>query len=117
MFLMDTRVNTQATLQCGRCSRQTAARDDRCEFCGFILRAAEPKTVVARIKRALGIELSSEIVAINLEDDRAFFSAREIDSLLDMENLTLLDLTDVPDHDSMFYSSKRIRKPVNRIKR
>lgn len=116
MFLMDTRVKTQVTLRCGRCSKQTAAEADRCEFCDFELRPAEPKTFVAKIKRALGIELSSEIVSIDLEDDRAFFSAREIDSLLELENLTVLRLEDVPDYDTMFYTSKRIRKPLQRIK-
>jgi len=119
MFLMDTRVNApETTLRCSRCRRQTAAQAERCEFCGFVLpeRSAEPKSVVARIKRALGIEISSEIVTIDLDDDRQFFNPREIDSLLDMENLTVLDLEDVPDYDAMFYSSKRIRKPLNRIK-
>lgn len=115
MFLMDTRVKTEGKLRCGRCSEQTA-RATRCEFCGFELRPREPQTLVARIKRALGIELSSEIVAIDLTDDGAFFSAREIDSLLDLKNLTVLSLEDVPDHATMFCNSKRIRKPFHRIK-
>ena len=116
MFLMDTSGKTQAALRCGRCSKQTAADAECCEFCGFKMRPAAPITIVTKIKRALGIELSSEIVAINLGDDRAFFSAREIDSLLALENLTVLDLEDVPDYDTMFYNSKRIRKPLQRIK-
>jgi hypothetical protein len=114
MFLLDTNVKTQITLRCGKCYKQTAAAEACCEFCGFEIRPAEPKSFVARIKRALGIEISSEIVTIDLEDDRAFFNAREIDSLLDLEKLTVLDLEDVPDYDSIFYSSKRIRKPLNR---
>ena len=117
MFLLDTSVNSQVTLRCSRCGKQTAAEGGGCEFCGFVRQeSAEPRSIVARIKRALGIELSSEIVAIKLENDRAFFNAREIDALLDMDNLTVLDLKDVPDYDAMFYNSKRIRKPVRRTK-
>lgn len=116
MFLMDTRVRSAETVSCGRCAKQTAADADCCESCGFMVRSAAPVKLVARIKRALGIELSSEIVAISLEDDRQFFSAREIDSLLELKNLTVLGLEDVPDYAAIFYHSKRIRKPVNRLK-
>ena len=110
---MNVPVKTQTTVRCRACYKQTAIEAASCTYCGGEIKPAEPKTVVAKIKRALGIELS-DIVTLNLKDRENFFSNQEIDSILGLENLVVLDLEDVPNFDTMFYKSKRICKPINR---
>jgi hypothetical protein len=53
----------------------------------------------------------------NLEDSERFFTSQEIELLLRMENIHVLGLDDVPDYATMFYKSRRIRKPNNRSRR
>lgn len=115
-MMMDIPLESQNTVKCQSCFKQIAKSSDRCEHCGHEFESAAPKTLLGKIKRVLGIEISSEIITINLEDNGHFFSQREIESLLEMKNITVLGLEDVPDRDAMFYKSKRIRKPASRGK-
>ena len=116
MVMLDIPVKTQTTVRCPQCYKQIAESSDQCEFCGVEIQSAAPKTLLGKIKRVLGIELSSDIVTINLEDNGRFFTNQEINSLLEMKNMIVLSLEDVPDYDTIFYKSKRIGKPVNRSK-
>ena len=115
-MLQDIPVNHQSKIRCRHCLGQTANDSENCELCGGEISNGAPKTLFGKIKRLLGVDLSSDIVTINLEDDGHFFSNREIESLLDMENVTVLGLEDVPDREAMFCKSRRVRKPVNRGK-
>jgi len=114
--MMDIPINSQSTVRCRKCFQQTAEKSDRCEHCGHQIKPSQPKTLFGKIKRVLGIDLSSDIVTINLEDNGHFFTNQEIDALLDMENVTVLGLEDVPDRDAIFYKSRRIPKPNRRNK-
>jgi hypothetical protein len=113
MVLLDIPIKIQNTVRCPKCFKQTAERSARCEHCDRELTPARPKTLFGKIKRLLGIDLS-DIVTINLEESERFFTNQEIESLLKMENITWLDLEDVPDYATIFYKSRRIRKPNNR---
>ena len=110
--MMDLQTITRPLVRCRHCFNQTAAKSSRCEHCGDEVEPGAPKTLVGRIKRALGIEISSEIIVINLQDGGYFFTKSEIDFLLSFKNLTVLGLEDVPDRETMFYKSKTIRKPL-----
>jgi hypothetical protein len=114
--MMDIPITNQTTVRCRDCFKQKAENSDTCEHCGSKTESAAPKTLVGKLKRLLGIELTSDIITIDLEDNGHFFSNQEIDSLLDLENVTVLGLEDVPDRDTMFFKSKRIRKPLPRSK-
>ena len=114
--MMDIPANRQSIVRCRQCFEQITEKSESCEHCGKQIKSAQPKTLFGKIKRLLGIDLSSDIVTINLEDNGHFFTNQEIESLLDMENVTILGLEDVPDRDAMFYKSKRIRKPTGRNK-
>jgi hypothetical protein len=114
--MMDIPITSQSPVRCRNCFKQTAENSGRCEHCGGEIEPAAPKTLLGKIKQVLGIESSSGIIAINLQDSGHFFSNQEIESLLDLENVTVLDLEDVPDRERMFYKSKRIRKPIRRTK-
>jgi hypothetical protein len=111
---MDVPTNNQITVRCPKCYNLVPQKSVRCEHCGFEFESNQPKSLFVKIKRLLGIDLSSDIVTINLEERDEFLTNQEIDSLLDMENVTVLGLEDVPDHDSIFYKSKRVRKPTNK---
>jgi hypothetical protein len=111
---MDIPVMNGTLARCLDCLQPTAENSERCEHCGTEIEPAARETLVGKIKRALGIEISSDIITIDLEDIGYFFSKQEIDFLLRFENLTVLDLEDVPDHDKIFYKSKTIRKPLGK---
>jgi hypothetical protein len=112
--MMDIPIQGQIAIRCRKCFNLLAENSVRCEDCGNGAEADKPTTLIGKIKRLLGIEISSEIVTINLEDTGRFFTNQEIEALLDMENVTVLGLEDVPDRDAMFYKSKRVRKPTRR---
>lgn len=114
--MMDIPAKSQSTVRCLKCYSQIAENADRCEHCGEAVNSDVPKTLFGKIKRLLGIDLSSDIVTIHLEDNGHFFTNQEIEQLLKMENVIVLGLEDVPDRDAIFYKSKRIRKPVRRNK-
>jgi hypothetical protein len=114
-MLQDIPFKTETTGRCRQCCEPMPEAATRCARCGAELPPPAPKSLLGKIKRVLGIDLSSDIIAINLEDNQ-FFTDQEIDALLDMENVTVLGLEDVPDRAAMFYNSKRIRKPLNRKK-
>jgi hypothetical protein len=114
---MDIPMSINTAARCANCFRQTPTGSNSCEHCGGEIQTGKPQSVLGKIKRALGIEISSDIVAINLEDDGYFFTAQEIESLLRMESAVVLDLEDVPDYDTMFYKSKRVHKPLDRTPR
>jgi len=107
-------MTNQPAVRCRKCFSLLAENSDYCEDCGNGKSEKAPKTLLGKLKRLLGIELSSEIVTINLEDTSRFFTNREIESLLDMENVTVLGLDDVPDRDAIFYKSRRVSKPIAR---
>ncbi len=69
-------------------------------------------SLISKLKRKIGIEISSEIISLSLETPEPFFTGDEIDSLLDPEKLKPLDIADVPDWDVMFYPTTRVKKPV-----
>ena len=115
MFMMNIPIKAETTMSCRRCRKEMAQDTVSCESCGWETYSTEPKTLVGKIKHALGIELS-DIVAIHLEDRGKFFSNQEINALLELKDLTVLDLADVPNFDTMFYKSKRVCKPINRNK-
>jgi hypothetical protein len=112
--MMELSLSGQNFVSCRNCLALMAANAGFCAACGSGIDEDAPKTLAGKIKRFLGIEISSEIVSIKLEDDGQFFTNREIEELLDMENVLVLGLEDVPDRDAMFYRSRRIGKPVNR---
>ena len=110
---MDIPFKSRAAVRCRHCYEQMAEAADSCAACGHEIFSDQPKTLIGKIKRALGIELS-DIVTIRLEDDGRFFTKQEIETLLRMENLRVLRLEEVPHFDTMFYASKRIGRPLNR---
>ena len=114
--MMDIPIISQPPVRCRGCFNQTTGSSNRCEHCDLEINPAEPKNLLGKIKRVLGIEISSDIITINLQDNGHFFSTQEIDSLLSLENVTVLDLEEVPDRDTIFYKSKRIGKPIKRNK-
>lgn len=117
-MLQDIPVNNQNKIRCRHCFGQTAEDSENCELCGTeIENGNQPKTLFGKIKQMLGVDLSSDIVTINLKDDGHFFTNQEIESLLDIKNVTVLGLEDVPDREAMFCQSRRVRKPVKRGKK
>jgi hypothetical protein len=114
-MLQDIPISSESAIKCRKCGESLSKKAERCEHCGCEPPPAAPKSLLGKIKRVLGIDLSSDIITINLEDGQ-FFTNQEIDLLLSLENVTVLGLEDVPDREAMFYNSKRIRKPVNRKK-
>jgi hypothetical protein len=112
--MLDIPMKTQSQVRCRKCFEPLPETANCCEHCGYEIPSTAPKTLLGKIKRGLGIDLSSDIVTINLEDNGHFFTNQEIESLLKMENVKVLGLEDVPDRDAIFYKSKRIPKPANR---
>ncbi|HEY8558828.1 MAG TPA: hypothetical protein VIL74_00390 [Pyrinomonadaceae bacterium] len=110
---MDIPFKTQNAVRCRHCYETVTDGADCCAACGHEIFSDQPKTLIGRIKRALGIDLS-DIVTISLADDGRFFTKQEIETLLRFENLVVLELDDVPHFDTMFYASKRIGRPPRR---
>lgn len=101
---------------CRRCLNLITEPSEICQNCEKPLNSAQPKSLFGKIKNLLGIELSSELISLHLEEPEPFLTQQEIETLLETENITVLGLEDVPNPDTMFYTSKRVRKPFRRNK-
>lgn len=101
---------------CRKCLNQLTEPAEICQNCEMPLNSAQPKSLLDKIKSLLGIELSSDLISLDLKEPEPFLTEQEIERLLETENITVLDLEDVPNRDTMFYKSKRVRKPLRRNK-
>ena len=110
--MFESPVKRRHPVRCQYCFHLLEEKSRACGYCGTEVVTDRPKTLFGRVKRLFGIELSSEIISIDLADSERFFTAQEIEMLLKMENLVVLSLEEVPDYATMFYQSKRVRRPL-----
>ncbi len=98
-------------VRCRNCFFWIEEDSDTCQYCGVFRNFAQPKTWLEKLKRFLGIEISSELIVLSIKAPDTFFTEVEIDSILDVQNFKVLELEDVPNWNLMFYSAKRVSKP------
>lgn len=101
-------------VRCASCFYLIEENSDTCDFCGVVRCYSQPKTLFQKLKRWLGIEMSSEIIVLSIGEPDSFFSEAEIDSIVDVRKMNVLDIEDVPDWNLMFYKSRRIGRPGGR---
>lgn len=106
--------NLSNPVRCRNCFFWIEEDSDTCEYCGVFRSFAKPKTWLERLKRFFGIEISSDLIVLSIKAPDAFFSSVEIDSIINEKKFKVLELEDVPNWNLMFYSSKRVSKPVVR---
>lgn len=99
-------------VRCPKCLNLIIKSAENCEHCGTLFDSAQPKSLLGKIKRLLGIELSSDLISLDLEESESFLTQQEIETMLETENITVLNIEDVPNRDTMFYKSRRVRKPL-----
>ena len=98
-------------MRCTSCLKLVNDKAKFCERCGRLLRKSDEVSLLGKIKRSMGIEISSGIITLSLEQPEPFFSDEEIDSLLEPKNLKALDTRHVPNWEIMFFTSKRVNRP------
>lgn len=101
-------------VRCSSCYNWIEENSNNCEYCGVFRSFQQPKSWLERFKRWLGIEISSELIVLSIEEPVNFFSDAEIDTILDFKKLIILDLEDVPNWNLMFFNTRRIGKPRKR---
>ncbi|NNE66165.1 MAG: hypothetical protein HKN33_06325 [Pyrinomonadaceae bacterium] len=102
----------RATLRCEKCGIIIDAVAERCELCEAVEKATRSRTLISRIKSKFGFELSTGLVTLTIEEPDLLFSEKDIDQLLDRDNMVPLDTKDVPNWEIMFFSKKRVKKPM-----
>ena len=103
---------TACVMRCTSCFHLITKRSKRCEICFELIGGREPDSLTVRVKRMLGIEISAGIITLGLDPPEPFFTDDEIESIVAPEKLKALDATDVPNWEIMFFSSKRVHKPI-----
>jgi hypothetical protein len=101
-------------VRCGSCYYLIEEKSETCEYCGVLRSYSQPKTWLERLKRRLGIEISSDLIVLSIEEPETFFTDDEIDSILDAKKINVLDLEDVPDWNLMFFNTRRVGRPFAR---
>ncbi len=104
------RLRNRPDIKCANCGVATGGVE-YCEFCRAADDAVRSRSLVSRIKSKFGFELSTELIVLSLEQPDQFFTASEIDRLINPENMVPLDTKDVPNWEIMFFPSKRIKRP------
>ncbi len=99
-------------MRCIECLNLITEARANCPSCGTAIDPYQPTSMVGRLKRSLGIEISSELITLSIDEPDNFFSDDEIDRILSPINMKPLDVKDVPNWELMFFSSKRVKLPV-----
>jgi len=99
-------------MRCIDCLNLNSTEAKDCYYCGTILSISRTKSFIGKLREKIGFESMSGIITLSLEEPERFFSSEEIDSLVSLEKVKPLAATEVPNWEIMFFTSKRVRKPV-----
>ena len=99
-------------MRCISCFGGITVNSGFCWSCGQVVNNFESHSLFSKIKRWIGIEISSDLISLSLDEPERMFTRDEIESLINPENITPLDTEDVANWEIMFFTSKRVSKPI-----